>query len=76
MMSLVSICDQHLSDYPTSFEADCQKLRTGNVPLFSNERHALIQVLSVGVCGEMYSIVCMYVCMYVYIDTVVYRFST
>eukprot|EP01035_Chromulina_nebulosa_P036326 gene36326-48928_t len=37
MMSLVSICDQHLSDYPTSFEADCQRLRTGNVPLFSNE---------------------------------------
>ena len=58
MMSLVSICDQHLSEYPTSFEADCQRLRTGNVAPFSNERHALIQASGY---------ICMYVCL-VYTD--------
>jgi len=44
MMSLVCLCDQHLSDYPTSYEADCQRLQHGNIAPFSNERHALIQV--------------------------------
>ena len=43
MVSLVSICDQHLNAYPTSYESDVQKLNHGNVAPFSNERHALIQ---------------------------------
>ncbi len=44
LQSLVRICDEHLSKYPTTFEQDVQRLAHGNVPLFSNERNALIQV--------------------------------
>jgi hypothetical protein len=33
-----------LSLYPTTYEEDCIQLATGNVPLFSNERNALIQI--------------------------------
>lgn len=44
MQLLARICENYLSLYPTTYEDDCIKLATGNVPLFSNERNALIQV--------------------------------
>jgi histone-lysine N-methyltransferase SETD3 len=42
--SLVRICDEQLRKYPTTLEEDVDRLANGNVPLFSNERNALIQV--------------------------------
>ncbi len=44
MQLLARICDNYLSLYPATYEDDCIRLATGNVPLFSNERNALIQV--------------------------------
>ena len=44
MMTLVSVIDQYLNKYPTSFESDCYRLKSSNIAPFSNERHALIQV--------------------------------
>lgn len=44
MMTLVSICDQHLNRYPTSFDSDCYRLKSSSIAPFSNERHALIQI--------------------------------
>ena len=44
MSLLVSICEDYLSRYPTSYEADCERLDGKEVALFSNERHALIQI--------------------------------
>jgi hypothetical protein len=43
MMSLVALCDRYLNQYPTTYEADIDRLANGNIPPFSNERHALIQ---------------------------------
>lgn len=44
LQSLVHVCDDHLRKYPTTLDEDSHKLMHGNVPLFSNERNALIQV--------------------------------
>eukprot|EP01038_Epipyxis_sp_PR26KG_P008575 gene8575-11587_t len=47
MNHLAFICDDYLYKYPTTFEQDCMRLAVsgpGQVPPFSNERHALIQV--------------------------------
>eukprot|EP01033_Poteriospumella_lacustris_P016856 gene16856-12066_t len=44
LQSLVRLIDEHLRQYPTTFEEDVHRLQHGNVPLFSNERNALIQV--------------------------------
>eukprot|EP01034_Spumella_vulgaris_P026247 gene26247-32792_t len=44
MTLLRSICDEYLAQYPTTLEQDCERLLHGDVPVFSNERHALIQV--------------------------------
>lgn len=44
MQALVRLCEDYLRKYPTTFEEDVQRLTHGNVPLFSNERNALIQV--------------------------------
>lgn len=41
---LVQTCDNLLAAYPTSFDEDCDRLLHAGVPLFSNERNALIQV--------------------------------
>jgi hypothetical protein len=44
MVLLESICQNALNSYPTTFEQDLEKLKYGNVQLFSNERNALIQI--------------------------------
>lgn len=44
MKLLLQICDDNLKAYPTTYEQDCKLLQTGNVPLYSNYRHALIQI--------------------------------
>lgn len=44
MQALVRLCEDYLRKYPTTFEEDVRRLTHGNVPLFSNERNALIQV--------------------------------
>jgi hypothetical protein len=40
----VKLIDDYLAKYPTRYEEDCQQLLYGSVPLFSNQRNALIQV--------------------------------
>jgi len=44
MTLLANICDEYLSEYPTSYESDCERLTSSGIPAYSNERHALIQV--------------------------------
>jgi histone-lysine N-methyltransferase SETD3 len=44
LATLQNICQSYLEKYPTTLENDCVALATGNIPLFSNERNALIQV--------------------------------
>ena len=46
MRNLRGLCDEYLEAYPTSYEQDVERLAstTNPVPMFSNERHALIQV--------------------------------
>lgn len=44
LKSLLAMCDQLLSSYPTTCVQDKDRLLCGDVPLFSNERNALIQV--------------------------------
>jgi len=44
MQLLLKMCDEYLRKYPHTYEEDCERLAHGNVPLFSNERNALIQV--------------------------------
>ena len=44
MNTLATICDNLLGAYPSSYEADCERLKSDQIAPFSNERHALIQV--------------------------------
>lgn len=44
MQHLLRLCDEYLRKYPTTLDEDIHRLKHGNVPLFSNERNALIQV--------------------------------
>lgn len=44
MEALEKLCLDYLSKYPTTFEQDCEALKYGNIPLFSNQRNALIQI--------------------------------
>lgn len=44
MQLLLKTCDELLRKYPMTYEQDCDRLANGNVPLFSNERNALIQI--------------------------------
>jgi histone-lysine N-methyltransferase SETD3 len=44
LAALQIMCQSYLDKYPTSLENDCTKLATGNIPLFTNERNALIQI--------------------------------
>lgn len=44
LAALQNMCQSYLDKYPTSLENDCTKLATGNIPLFTNERNALIQI--------------------------------
>lgn len=45
MQHLQLLCESYLSKYPNTYESDCQRLAShAELPLFSNERHAVIQV--------------------------------
>jgi hypothetical protein len=44
MHMLAKTCAHNLAQYPTSLQADIRRLEHDNVPLFSNERNALIQI--------------------------------
>lgn len=44
MKSMIHLCDEYLKKYPTTLAQDCHRLQHDDVPLFSNERNALIQV--------------------------------
>ena len=44
MLLLEKLCLDQLHSYPTTYEEDCHQLQYGKVPLFSNQRNALIQV--------------------------------
>jgi len=44
LKTLLAMCDHLLSSYPTTCMQDKDRLVCGDVPLFSNERNALIQV--------------------------------
>ena len=44
MQLLLSMCNDMLKAYPTSYEDDCERLAHGDLQPFTNERHAVIQV--------------------------------
>ena len=44
MQLLISIVDDYLSRYPTSYKEDFRRLESNELAPFSNERHAVIQI--------------------------------
>jgi hypothetical protein len=44
MQHLESLCNSYLSKYQHTYETDCRRLVSDELPQFSNERHAVIQV--------------------------------
>lgn len=44
MTLLYNLCEEYLSKYPTTYDADCESISSGRLPPFSNKIHACIQV--------------------------------
>lgn len=44
MQHLENLCNSYLSKYPHTYETDVRRLASDELPQFSNERHAVIQV--------------------------------